>query len=129
MVSHPELIFFLLQMVSHPGHFPYCCGWCPILIIFLIVVDGVPSWSQHQKCKRRRWDFMMFTLLSGAARNPGHGTKFMRGGKEWYFIFSYGSSQIVVVTNSSAWHHEMSWHQRLQEVSLYQFVLTSKSIL
>ena len=44
MVSHPGLIFFL-QMVSHPGQFPYCSwmvshpgqfpivdGWCPILV-------------------------------------------------------------------------------------------------
>ena len=31
--------------------------------------------------------------------------------------------------DSKAWHHEVSWHQRLQEVSLYQFILTSKSIL
>ena len=38
--------------------------------------------------------------------------------------------------NNKAWCHEMSWHQRLQEVSLYQFILmfmfislTSKSIL
>ena len=24
--------------------------------------------------------------------------------------------------NNEAWCHEMSWHQRLQEVSLYQFI-------
>ena len=29
--------------------------------------------------------------------------------------------------NNEAWHHEMSQHQRLQEVSLYQFIWTSKS--
>ena len=71
--------------------------------------DGVPSWSQHQKCKRRRQIIMftllcllfylvpqeilvmapemqeeevnynvyssMFTLLSGATKDPGHGTR------------------------------------------------------
>ena len=64
-------------------------GWCPILVIFLIVVDGVPSWSfflllwmvSHpglifyddgwcpilvtapKLCKRRRQEFIMFVLL------------------------------------------------------------------
>ena len=29
------------------------------------------------------WKFMMFTLLSDATGDPGHGTKIMRGGKGW----------------------------------------------
>ena len=104
-----------------------------------MLMDGVPSWSRHQKlqeeegisiqwyilnlvlqgilvtapkiargggnfysvvypqsgaagnpghgtknCKRRRWDFMMFTLLSGATRNSGHGTKNARGGGNFW---------------------------------------------
>ena len=42
------------------------------------------SWSRHQKCERRRRDFVMFTLLSGATRNPGHGTRNARGGGDFW---------------------------------------------
>ena len=77
----------------------------------------------------------MFTLLSGATRDPGHSTRNARGGGQ-FLVMSISQFLFAIVTNSSAWHHEMSWHQRLQEVSLYQFILmfmsislTSKSIL
>ena len=46
--------------------------------------------------------FIMFTLLPGAARDPGHGTRFMRGKSVKGTLLYYSSSQLTVVTNSSA---------------------------
>ena len=71
-------------MVSHPGHIPIVDG-VPSWVYLLFIVDGVPSWSQHQKCARGGGGFIynvhssISTLLSGAAIDPGHSTKIMRG--------------------------------------------------
>ena len=74
---------------------------------------------------------MMFTLLCSLSYLVLQdilvmALKYARGwdGTVYYGII-YCSSQLTVVTNSSAWCHKMSWHQRLQEVSLYQFILVS----
>ena len=51
-------------------------------------------------------------LQSWCHNYPGHGTKIMRGKK----ILYYSSSQLTVVSNSSAWHHDRSWssHQNYE---------------
>ena len=68
MVSHPGFIFFLLWMVSHPGHGTK-----------IMQEEEVQIYDVHSS---------MFTLLSGAARDPGHSTKIMRGGRMVLLVMS-----------------------------------------
>ena len=56
----------------------------------------------------------MFTLLSGAAGDPGHGTKIARGWDGTKVISYCLLGLFSEFRNNEAWHHEMSWHQRLQ---------------
>ena len=62
-----------MRMVSHPGQFSF------------LFLDGVLSWSWHQNCKRDGYnyyqrEFMSISCLpTGAARDPGHGTRIARG--------------------------------------------------
>ena len=93
MASHPGLIFFL-QMVSHPGQILIVDGWCPILVKSLLLMDGVPSWSQHQKLQEDGMVQVLFTISLlvdtpqlGAARDPGHGTKNCKR-MGWYRYYS-----------------------------------------
>ena len=60
MVSHPELIF-------------YVDGWYPILVTAPEIQEEEVNYNIYSS---------MFTLLSGAARDPGHGTRNARGGGE-----------------------------------------------
>ena len=71
------------------------------------------SWSWHQNYERggQGWDGPYFYI----ARRRSLGSDIYKSISEFQ--------------NNKAWCHEMPWHQRLQEVSLYQFILTFMSIL
>ena len=95
MVSHPGLIFFLLWMVSHPGQSSFC-GWCPILVN-LLFVDGVPSWSRHQKLQEEEGISVKRYILNLALQDPGHGTRNARGVPLQVYINIY----VYILTSKS----------------------------
>ena len=63
------------------------------------------SWSRHQKCKRRRREFIMFTLLFSL----------------FYFIYD---------VHSSIWCHKRSWswHQNLWEGKGWYFIIVPANL-
>ena len=85
------------------------------------------SWSWHQNYARGKrvlyYSSSQLTVVSNSSAwchdYPSHSTKIMQE----EFLFS-GNKTIY----ASDQCHEMSRHQRLQEVSLYQFILTSNCL-
>ena len=60
-------------MVSHPGQILMVDGWCPILVMAPKIARGMGTISGNV--------YLVYFSVpqSGAAKDPGHGTKIARG--------------------------------------------------
>ena len=67
--------------------------------------------------------FISITCLStGATRDPGHSTRVARGWVRYKGEKGTSSVHLYLSKIRRLVPREMPWHQRLQEVSLYQFI-------
>ena len=101
MVSHPWLIFLLLQMVSHPGS---------LAEQFLFVnEDGVPSWLLVEQFKYSSWNLLLMWMVS----HPGHSSMLMDGVLPWSRHQNYERRKeplLVDLQILQSWCHDYPGH-------------------
>ena len=88
-------------------------------VLLNIYEDGVPSWSRHQKCKRRR-EFLVMSIsqfLTGATKSWSQHQKCKR------------RREFLLNGISSIWCHKISWSQHQKCKRSFYFLVMSLFML
>ena len=116
MVSHPELIFLLLQMVYHPGQSSYYCGWCPILGQSSYCCGWCPILGQSSCCCR--WCPILVMAPEMQEEEVISGNVTIYAYMSICFSLSFRSDATAILVTAP----------EMQEESLYKFILIFMSV-